>query len=171
VVIIIMGVSGCGKTTVGQMLAKAQGWAFLDADDFHSSANKAKMQAGIPLQDADRADWLASLGEALAKRQRAGVSVVMACSALKQAYRDRLAQAVPFSLVYLFGSQDLIAQRLQNRPGHFMNPALLDSQFAILEAPDDALHIPVELPVAEAVARIQLALAAAPRSTRPLTRP
>ncbi len=137
-----MGVTGCGKTTVGVLLAQELGWAFHDADDFHPAANVAKMKSGAPLTDADRRPWLDRLNALLLDADRGGESVVLACSALKQAYRERLARgcaAVRF--VLLDGDREIIRARLAARRGHYMNPALLDSQFAILERPADALRL------------------------------
>jgi gluconokinase len=138
VIVVVMGVTGAGKTTVGRLLARALGCEFLDADDYHPAANVAKMRAGEPLTDEDRAPWLARLNELLQARAAGGA--VLACSALKQRYRDRLLAGVPEGrLVYLRGTKALIAARLEARRGHYMNPALLDSQFAALEEPADAI--------------------------------
>jgi gluconokinase len=138
VIVVVMGVTGAGKTTVGRLLARALGCEFLDADDYHPAANVAKMRAGEPLTDEDRAPWLARLNELL--QARAAGSAVLACSALKQRYRDRLLAGVPEGrLVYLRGTKALIAARLEARRGHYMDPALLDSQFAALEEPADAI--------------------------------
>ncbi len=137
-----MGVTGCGKTTVGALLAKDCGWEFHDADDFHPADNVAKMRRGEPLTDADRWPWLDRLNALLLDSERQGKSLVLACSALKQVYRDRLARgcaAVRF--VFLDGDIELIRARLRARQGHYMNPTLLDSQFAILEPPQDALRL------------------------------
>ncbi len=139
-----MGVTGAGKTTVGRLLARALGCGFLDADDYHPAASVAKMRAGEPLTDDDRAPWLAALNGALRERRAEGV--VLACSALKQRYRDRLLAGVPDGrLVYLRGSKAAIAARLAARRGHYMNPRLLDSQFEALEEPADAVVVDVEL--------------------------
>jgi carbohydrate kinase (thermoresistant glucokinase family) len=129
--IVIMGVSGSGKSTVGAQLARRLGLPFVDGDDLHSRANKQKMAAGISLDDADRAPWLDDLSAALARS-----SVVVACSALKRAYRDRLRDAVPgVKFVYLAGSPALLAQRTRQRAHEFMPPGLLASQLGILEPP------------------------------------
>src|SRR5947209_3994404 len=113
-IVIIMGVSGCGKTTVGVLLAKQLGWSFFDADDFHSDANKAKMHAGIPLTDEDRVPWLASLRSLLRENSSEGKSMVLACSALKEQFRQELSAGLPnVKLVYLKGDRDLIAKRLE----------------------------------------------------------
>ena len=155
-----MGVTGCGKTTVGAQLAQECAWEFLDADDFHPQANVAKMQRGVALTDTDRWPWLERLNQLLRERECAGRSLVLACSALKQVYRERLAQdCKTLRYVLLEGDQALIRALLAARRGHYMNPALLDSQFAILERPEDALVLDVaEDPVALA-RRIRAALA------------
>lgn len=137
-----MGVTGCGKTTVGAMLAEACGWNFHDADDFHPAENVAKMQRGAPLTDEDRWPWLDRLNALLVSREQRGDSLVLACSALKQVYRDRLARnCTTVRFAYLEGDMELIRARLAARQGHYMNPKLLDSQFAILERPADALRL------------------------------
>ena len=141
-IVILMGVTGCGKTTVGALLAQDCGWAFLDADDLHPAANVAKMKSGTPLTDEDRWPWLERLNALLLDHERQGKSLALACSALKQVYRDRLARgcaAVRF--VLLDGDIDMIRARLAARRGHYMNPKLLDSQFAIYERPQDALRL------------------------------
>jgi gluconokinase len=146
-IVILMGVSGSGKTTVGTLLCKRTGWHYAEGDDYHSEANKAKMHAGIPLNDEDRAPWLASLHEVLLGWYRSGESGVLACSALKQTYRDVLAAEMNhdvYRFVWLNLSREVIAERLSHRAGHYMNPALLDSQFATLEPPSDALVVSAE---------------------------
>jgi gluconokinase len=156
VIIILMGVTGCGKTTVGAMLAKDCGWEFHDADDFHPAANVAKMKSGAPLDDEDRWPWLERLNTFLLDSERQGKSLVLACSALKQVYRDRLARGCAAAhFVFLDGDQELIRARLAARQGHYMNPKLLDSQFAILERPRDALRLDVAESPAELVRRIR----------------
>jgi gluconokinase len=142
--VVIMGVTGVGKTTVGRLIAGRLGARFVDADDFHPPENVAKMRAGIPLDDDDRQPWLAALNAQLREAARRGEAVVLACSALKSAYRERLREGIPgLRFVHLVGARELIAERLGARPGHYMNPALLDSQFATLERPDDALSFDV----------------------------
>jgi len=137
-----MGVTGCGKTTVGALLAEACGRNFHDADDFHPAENVAKMQRGAPLTDEDRWPWLERLNALLVRSEQGGDSLVLACSALKQAYRDRLARnCTTVRFVFLDGGMELIRARLAERQGHYMNPKLLDSQFAILERPADALRL------------------------------
>jgi len=138
VVVIILGVSGAGKTTLGKLLARELGWAFYEADDFHSPANVEKMHAGIRLTDEDRSPWLESLRELVQRCLAAGENAILACSALKKAYRQHLRVNSEVKLVYLRGDFTLIADQLRHRRGHFMNPALLRSQFADLEEPQPA---------------------------------
>ena len=157
-VIILMGVTGSGKTTVGLALADSLHWEFVDADDFHSVANVAKMRAGIPLDDVDRAPWLDSLHDAILSWLRAGDQVVLACSALKESYRERLLVGSEVKLVYLRGSRELTSERLEQRHGHYMNPKLLASQFAALEEPSEAITVDVDADVPEVVAQIVKAL-------------
>jgi gluconokinase len=138
---IVMGVSGSGKTTVAKALAQEQGWILLEGDSFHPPANIAKMKAGIPLTDEDRWPWLQAIAAREDELLAAGQSAVVACSALRRAYRDILIGQRPDTLlVYLRGSKALIAERMQARKGHFMPPALLDSQFATLEEPGPEEH-------------------------------
>jgi gluconokinase len=146
-IVILMGVTGTGKTTIGKLLSSKTGWQFAEGDDYHSEANKAKMHAGIPLDDEDRAPWLASLHELLLRWFQKGESGILACSALKQAYRDTLSAGIAaeaYRFVLLQVSREIIAERLAHRPDHYMNPALLDSQFATLEVPPDALAVSAE---------------------------
>lgn len=157
-VILLMGVSGSGKTTIGCALAESLQWQFVDADGFHPPANVAKMRAGVPLDDADRAPWLAFLHDAIAGWLEARTKVVLACSALKQSYREQLLIGPEVKLVYLRGSHDLIAQRLSQRHEHYMDPNLLPSQFATLEEPRDAIIVDVEADVTNIVARVRKAL-------------
>lgn len=154
---LLMGVTGTGKTTVGRALAQATGWQFADADDFHSEANREKMHAGIPLTDEDRAPWLARLHAQLSAWSRDGIDAVLACSALKQSYRDTLTAGLPpgsVRLFYLTGPPDLIRQRLQARQGHYMPASMLPSQLAALEPPSDAVPIFIDQPVPEMVRKI-----------------
>ncbi len=159
VIVIIMGVSGCGKTTVGRQLAVHLGWEFLDADDFHPPANIAKMRVGTPLSDADRVSWLALMRREVVERIAQGRSVVLACSALREAYRRELFHpGEPVRLVYLRGDFATIQQRLLQRTGHYMPATLLGSQFDTLEEPTEAIVVPVELSPADAVLEIERAL-------------
>ncbi len=146
-VILLMGVSGCGKTTLGRLLAARLGWAFFDGDDFHPPQNVARMARGEPLSDEDRRGWLAALAALVDDRLAANAPAVLACSALKASYRAGLRCGDPrVALVYLRGSYGVIHPRLMARRGHFMPPGLLVSQFAALEEPTDALVVPVEAP-------------------------
>ncbi|TVQ18967.1 MAG: gluconokinase [Leptolyngbya sp. DLM2.Bin15] len=143
-----MGVSGSGKTTIAQRVADGLNWEFLDADDVHPAANIDKMQRGQPLDDSDRAPWLATLADILSKRVTQQRPIVLACSALKQSYRDRLQQGCRHvSVVYLKGSYDTIYNRMQQRSQHFMKADLLASQFAILEEPEEALVLALDQPL------------------------
>jgi gluconokinase len=169
---LIMGVSGSGKTTVGRALverltsAGCPGWEFLDADDFHPPANIARMAAGIPLTDADRQPWLEALNKALAASRQAGRHPVLACSALKQAYRERLLEGLPgIIIVYLQGNYEVIWERMAARPEHYMQPAMLHSQFEALEEPQGALVADVRQPpeeIVEAILRVSAACPAPP---------
>ena len=150
-----MGVSGCGKSTVGQALATAVGWPFFDADDFHPPANVAKMAAGLPLEDADRWPWLDRIGDELRAVLARGGHAVLACSALREAYRARLRRAGDVRFVYLKGDAATIAARLSGRQHKYMPPSLLPSQFATLEPPTDALAVDLREPVAVQVQRIR----------------
>ncbi len=144
--IIVMGVSGCGKTTVGHALALRLNATFLDADDFHPEANVVRMRAGMPLNDEDRAPWLATLNRELKVRDQQGELVVLACSALKEKYRAAIAASMPHvQWIFLDGSFDLIALRVRERPNHYMPESLLRSQFDAMERPDDATMISIEL--------------------------
>lgn len=150
-VILIMGVAGSGKTTVGEKLAATLGWKFLDADEVHPPANIAKMAAGHPLTDKDRAPWLAALRARIDDFLHRNVSAVVTCSALKERYREVLLSGTEeVKLVHLQGSPELLRARLRGRVGHFMAPGMLDSQLAELEPPKNALvldvvHSPEEL--------------------------
>src|ERR1700737_3000932 len=150
-VIVVMGPTGSGKTTIGSLLGKRLGWDFVDADEFHSAANKAKMHQGIPLTDADRAPWLAAIRQQMEQWLAEKRNVVLACSALKQSYRDMLCRGDEIKLVYLKGSYDLIAQRLLTRHGHFADEHILAGQFADLEEPSDAVVVEISAPPDEIV--------------------
>lgn len=151
-VYLVMGVSGSGKSTVARVLAARLGAEMLDADDFHPAANVAKMSAGIPLDDSDRAGWLARLNDELRRRSGSGASVTLACSALKERYRERLRSGIGvFRILYLRGDLETLRLRMAARLNHFMPPALLDSQLQALEEPIDALAVDTRLPVAEIV--------------------
>jgi carbohydrate kinase (thermoresistant glucokinase family) len=142
--LVLMGVSGSGKTTVGLMLSRELGWPYVDADDYHPAANVEKMRTGTPLDDVDRCPWLDRLNQLLREHQVRGQSVILGCSALKRAYRDRLASGLhDLRWVHLQGSFELILSRLQARKGHYMPATLLQSQFATLEAPNDALTLDI----------------------------
>jgi gluconokinase len=157
-IILLMGVTGSGKTTVGKALAASLGWKYFDADEFHPATNVAKMRAGVPLNDADRQPWLENLAQLISENTHAGKSAILACSALKQTYRDTLSISNEVRFVYLKGDRTIIAERLRERRDHYMNPKLLDSQFETLEEPEDALAIDVTLPVDAIVERIRTAL-------------
>ncbi|MEM8804866.1 MAG: gluconokinase [Cyanobacteria bacterium P01_G01_bin.38] len=144
-ILVVMGVSGSGKTTLGQRLAERLGGCFADADDYHPQANIDKMSQGIPLMDADRTPWLAQLNQMMRSHLAQKQSLVLACSALKESYRQQLSQGIEASLqwVYLHGSFEQIEQRLSQREGHFMKVGLLRSQFEDLEPPANALTVDV----------------------------
>ncbi len=146
---IVMGVSGCGKSSVARLLAERTGGLYLDGDDFHPAANKAKMHAGIPLTDDDRWPWLDILNAALRAHAAATTApLFLACSALRQVYRERLAADLPsLRFIYLHGSRETIRTRLESRSNHFMSPTLLDSQFATLEEPKNAIVAEISDPL------------------------
>jgi gluconokinase len=147
VIIVVFGVSGAGKTTVGKLLAEKLGWRFYDGDEFHPAANIDKLKRGVALTDADRQPWLETLRELIEDSVHDGENAVVACSALKRAYRDRLRVSGDVKFVFLHGSRAQIAAQLRRRGAHFMNPALLDSQFADLEEPEpdeQALIVQIE---------------------------
>jgi len=151
---IVMGVVGAGKTTIGKLLAAQMQWEFADADDFHSASNVAKIRSGIPLDDQDREPWLQSLHEAIMKWTSASRNVVLACSALKRAYRARLA-APGVRFVYLRGDAELIGGRIRSRHGHFAGEAILASQLADLEEPENAVTVSIAAPPDKIVAEIR----------------
>ncbi len=154
-VFIVMGVSGCGKTTVGKLLAEKINLPFFDADNFHPSENVTKMSSGEPLNDNDRKPWLEILAEKIEKWNRSD-GAVLACSALKESYRKLLiSKSTDVQFVYLNGAKDIILQRMKNREGHYMPPDLLDSQFEALEEPgDEAIHVSIKQTPKEIVDRI-----------------
>src|SRR5439155_16755425 len=137
-VVIIWGVSGAGKTTIGKLLAQELGWKFYEAGDFRPAANIDKMRAGVPLTDEDRQPWLERLSGVIEKSLAANANAVLACSALKQKYRDLLRVNSDVKFVFLHGSRARIADQLKQRRGHFIDPALLDSQFVDLEEPESS---------------------------------
>lgn len=140
-IILVMGVSGAGKTTIASLLARRLGWDFLDADDLHPPANHAKMARGEPLNDEDRWPWLAAVSDWMRTRQKRGDAAVVACSALKRIYRDRLRAGVAeLAIVFIQADAELLAERLKRRSGHFMPPSLLASQFEALEPPGPDEH-------------------------------
>lgn len=140
-VVIVMGVVGAGKTTIGRLLAEQLGWQFADADDFHPVSNVEKIRHGIALNDTDREPWLASLRSKIASWIAEDIDAVLACSALKQSYRRQLQAGPEVQFVYLKGSPELIAERLRARQGHFANEQILSSQFVDLEEPQGALIV------------------------------
>lgn len=157
-IVVVMGVSGSGKSTVGALLAARLGCEFLEGDSLHPPTNIEKMKQGVPLTDRDRAPWLAAIHARIIESFQHRKSLVVACSALKQRYRETLARGVAIAWVYLKGSEELIRKRLQHRQHHFMTAQLLASQFADLEEPVDAMIVDVEVAPPEAVDQILHAL-------------
>lgn len=154
-----MGVSGAGKTAVGELLAERLGWPFVDGDDLHPAGNVRKMAAGVPLTDEDRLPWLRSIRAAILEHAAAGRSAVVACSALKKKYRELLlAGQADMRLVYLRGARAVLERRLGERRGHFFDPALLASQLETLEEPDDALVVDVDTELDAVVDTVAAAL-------------
>jgi carbohydrate kinase (thermoresistant glucokinase family) len=158
VIVVVMGVSGSGKSVVGQALADDLGWPFFDADDFHPPENVAKMAAGTPLTDADRWPWLDRLAAEMGAIDKRGGNAVLACSALRQAYRDRIGGAGDVRFVHLAGAYETIAARIAARKHAYMPASLLASQFAALEPPPEAITISVEDAIPTQVAKIRAAL-------------
>ena len=153
-ILIVMGVAGSGKSTIGQQLADRLGWPFYDGDDFHPAANVAKMRQGQPLTDEDRSGWLSTLAGLIRDHVQRNQSAVLACSALKQRYREQLQVDARVRIIYLRGDRDLIEARLRQRTNHYMPSSLLASQFAILEEPTNALTFDISQPPEQIVADI-----------------
>lgn len=157
-IIVVMGVTGAGKTTIGLKLAAALGWTFRDGDDFHSAENVAKMSSGVPLTDRDRVPWLAAIRTYIDACLARGENTIVACSALRESHRQALVgDPARVRLVHLAGDHDVILERLRQRQGHFMRPEMLQSQFAALEAPGNALVLDVTQPPEAIVAEIRAA--------------
>lgn len=153
-IVVLMGVAGSGKTTVGTMLADAMKCPFLEGDSLHSTASIDRMSHGIPLTDSDRAPWLVAIHARILDVFERGQDLVVGCSALKQQYREVLAEGVSITWVYLKGSAELIRSRLRHRPSHFMKADMLASQFAALEEPSDAIVVDVSAPPSAIVEQI-----------------
>jgi gluconokinase len=153
-IVIVMGVAGSGKSTIGAALAEVLGCPFLDGDDVHPPANVAKVSRGEALTDADRAPWLAAIRQRIDRAVERGSDLVVACSALKRSYREFLGRGLTVSWVFLRGDDTLLRERMRRRTGHFMPAALLDSQLDALEEPGDAIEVDVRAPVDAAVERI-----------------
>jgi gluconokinase len=172
-IVVLMGVTASGKTTIGRKLAATLGWQYAEGDDYHSAANKQKMNQGIALTDEDRAPWLATLHDVLMAWHRSGTSGVLACSALKQSYREALSAGIPMAdlrFVLLEVPRSVLEHRLAERRNHYMSPALLDSQIATLELPKDASRVRGDLPLDEVVQQITAAIGAddgQPTTSRP----
>lgn len=158
-IIVIMGVVGAGKTTIGKLLSQELGWKFADADDYHPPANIEKIRQGIPLNDEDRKPWLERLHNLLLSWDGSKLSGVLACSALKRSYRDELDISKQVRFIYLHGTSELIARRLHERHGHFANDEILASQFADLEEPESAIRVSIAQTPEEIVAEIRNRLA------------
>ena len=159
VILVLMGVTGAGKSTIGRLLSAGLGWTFVDGDDLHPRANVEKMHRGEPLDDADREPWLARLAQVIAGWLEESRNAVLASSALKEAYRRRLMLApTRMRLVFLTAPREVLERRLRDRKGHFMPPALLDSQLQTLEPPTDALVVDVSGTPERAVAQIRAAV-------------
>lgn len=142
-IVLVMGVTGSGKSTVARLLAERLGWVFLEADDFHSAENRQKMHQGIHLTDADRLPWLAAIHAELVRLDTGGKNAVLACSALNEDYRHRLLGGLRAQVVYLKGSMELIRTRISGRKGHFAGESILADQFATLEPPHNAVVVDV----------------------------
>ena len=160
--VVFMGVSGCGKSTVAALFARATGATLIEADDFHPPANVEKMRAGTPLTDADRAGWLSAMAARIAQGRAKGERMAVTCSALRRAYRDQLRRGDPdLVFVHLTGTRELLAARIGARQGHFMPASLLDSQLAALEPPSPADERCVSIDVGPEPAAIQAAVVSA----------
>jgi len=161
-ILVVMGVSGCGKTTVGQALAHHLGCEFAEGDQFHSPQNVAKMAAGTPLTDDDRWGWLQTLSARMAQARAKGQSLVLSCSALRKPYRDILREGAPKAwFVHLHGNIDLLQQRMASRPGHYMPPSLLQSQLDTLEMPEAderVVSLDIATPLSEMVSSVMSAV-------------
>lgn len=142
-IVLVMGTTGAGKTTVGKLLAEDLDWPFLDADEFHPAANVEKMSRGIPLDDADRVPWLAAIHAELARQTKAGQSCILACSALKQSYRDILGVGLEMKIAYLKGTYEEMRAHILARHGHFAGEGILAGQFRDLEEPREAIEVSV----------------------------
>jgi gluconokinase len=154
-IIVVMGVAGAGKSTLAKALATTLDWICVEGDDYHPAVNIEKMARGEALADQDRAAWLEHLHRRIVALDRQGMSAVVACSALKASYRDVLAEDVgDLRFVFLRGSEEAIAERLRGRRGHFMPPALLESQLEVLEPPEDAIIVPIEMTTEEQAKRV-----------------
>lgn len=173
-IVVVMGVSGSGKTTIGRLLAERMGWIFADADDYFSNASKQKMATAQPLTDQDRAPWLQALNELLRGWDREGKNGVLACSALKAKYHESLDAGISpthIQFIFLDGSKELIARRLASRKHEYMNPLLLESQLATLEKPTDAFRIVNDRPPEEVVDHLlENVLAVQDVATRQITK-
>lgn len=154
-IIIIIGVTGSGKTTVGKLLARTLGWKFYEGDDFHLPANVEKMSRGVPLDDKDRMPWLFAIRDLISALIRLGENAVVACSALRAEYRKILRVGNEVVFVYLEADISLVQQRVKQRRGHFMNPALVHSQFDILDKPKKSLHLNAALSPVEIIQQIR----------------
>lgn len=157
-IVVVMGVTGSGKTTVGRLLATELGWEFADADAFHSPSNIAKMSQGVALTDEDRWPWLDAMRAAIAQWKADRKDVILGCSALKRAYRETLGIGGDVRLVYLKGNYEVVAARLQGRSGHFATQAILADQFSTLEEPSDAIEVDVQASPDEIVRRVRTTL-------------
>lgn len=157
-IIVLMGVTGSGKSTVGKLLAQQLGWKSFEGDDFHSPANIEKMRRGMPLNDDDRRPWLEAIRESIRQMIERSENAVIACSALKHSYRQMLRITGEVVFVYLKANIDTVRERLRNRTGHFMNPDLIQSQFDTLEESEQALRVDASLPPGEIVRRTRTQL-------------